>query len=111
VLSSYGASLRQIRLKDRQFLKNAADPSSGMQVVSTSGENTAPLRIAFAKADFRWDDHVVWTVQPSECAASVVFRAETDEVVVEKRYSLENARYRLLLSVFVQNKTARESRP
>jgi YidC/Oxa1 family membrane protein insertase len=106
VLSTYGASLRQIRLKDRQFLRNAADPSSGMQIVSTSGENTAPLRIAFAKADFRWDDHVVWTVnRPS--AASVVFRAETDEVVVEKSYSLDSARYRLLLSIFVQNKTAR----
>jgi YidC/Oxa1 family membrane protein insertase len=105
-LSSYGASLRQIRLKDRQFLKNAADPASGMQIVSTAGENTAPLRIAFAKADFRWDDHGVWTVsRPS--AASVVFRSETDEVIVEKRYSLESARYRLQLSVFVQNKTAR----
>jgi YidC/Oxa1 family membrane protein insertase len=106
VLSTYGASLRQIHLKDRQFLKNAADPSSGMQIVSTSGESTAPLRIAFGKADFRWDDHMVWTVQRPN-AASVVFRAETDEVVVEKRYALEEARYRLLLSVFVQNKTAR----
>jgi YidC/Oxa1 family membrane protein insertase len=66
VLSTYGASLRQIKLKDRQFLKNAADPSSGMQIVSTSGENTAPLRIAFAKADFALGRPRRLDRQPSE---------------------------------------------
>ena len=106
VFSSRGASLREIKLKDRQFLLDRARPASGMQIVSTSTENTAPLRTTFAKADFPWNDAVAWTVvRPSQNA--VVFRAETDEVVVEKRFALEPQRYRLALSVTIQNKASK----
>ena len=62
VFSSWGASLRQIRLKDRQFLLRRDQPDSGMQIVSTSKEDTAPLRTSFAKADFAWNDSIAWSV-------------------------------------------------
>ncbi len=103
VFSSRGASLRQIRLKDRQFLLDPARPDSGMQIVTTSTEDTAPLRTTFIKADFPWNDHIAWSVA-RPAAGAVVFRAETDEVVVEKRFALETQRYRLQLFVTVQNK-------
>jgi YidC/Oxa1 family membrane protein insertase len=103
VFSSWGASLRQIKLKDRQFLLNKAEPDSGMQIVSTSKEDTAPLRTSFSKADFAWNDSIAWSVT-RPVAGSVVFHAETDEVVVEKRFTLEPQRYRLQLTVSVQNK-------
>jgi YidC/Oxa1 family membrane protein insertase len=106
VFSSRGAALREIKLKDRQFLLDRGRPASGMQIVSTSTENTAPLRTTFAKADFPWDDAIAWSVsRPSQGA--VVFRAETDEVVVEKRFALEPQRYRLTLSVAIQNKASK----
>jgi YidC/Oxa1 family membrane protein insertase len=103
VFSSWGASLRQIKLKDRQFLLNKAQPGSGMQIVSTSKEDTAPLRTTFTKSDFPWNDRIAWSVT-RPAARSVVFHAETNDVVVEKRYTLEAQRYRLQLSVIVQNK-------
>jgi YidC/Oxa1 family membrane protein insertase len=103
VFSSWGASLKQIKLKDRQFLLHRDQPESGMQVVSTSTEATEPLRTTFAKANFAWNDSIAWTVT-RPAAGSVVFHAETDEVVVEKRYALEAERYRLQLSLTVQNK-------
>jgi YidC/Oxa1 family membrane protein insertase len=103
VFSSWGASLRQIKLKDRQFLLNKTQPDSGMQIVSTSKEDTAPLRTTFTKADFPWNDSIAWSVT-RPAAGSVVFHAETDDVVVEKRFTLEAQRYRLQLSVTVENK-------
>jgi YidC/Oxa1 family membrane protein insertase len=103
VFSTWGASLRQIKLRDRQFLLNKGQPDSGMQIVSTSKEDTAPLRTSFAKADFAWNDSIAWSVT-RPAAGSVVFHAETDEVVVEKRFTLEAQRYRLQLAVSVQNK-------
>lgn len=106
VFSSWGASLRQIKLKDRQFLRNPAQPDSGMQIVSTSKEDTAPLRTTFTKADFAWNDGIAWSVS-RPAAGAVVFHAETDDVVVEKRYTLEAQRYRLQLAVTVQNKSGK----
>jgi YidC/Oxa1 family membrane protein insertase len=106
VFSTRGASLRKIKLKDRQFLLRRDQPDSGMQIVSTSTEDTAPLRATFAKADFAWNDNIAWTfARPA--ANGVVFRAETDEVVVEKHYTLEPQRYRLQFSVVVQNKSSK----
>jgi YidC/Oxa1 family membrane protein insertase len=106
VFSSWGAVLRQLKLRDAQFLLDRARPDSGMQIVTTSTEDTAPLRITFPKADFAWNDAVNYTVaRPAENA--VTFRAETEEVVVEKRYTLEAQRYRLQLAVTVENKSPR----
>jgi len=106
VFSTWGASLRQIKLKDRQFLLSKGQPDSGMQIVTTSKEDTAPLRTSFAKPDFAWNESIAWSVT-RPAAGSVVFRAETDDVVVEKRFTLESQRYRLLLAVSVQNKGAK----
>lgn len=106
VFSTKGASLRKIKLKDRQFLLRRDQPDSGMQIVSTSTEDTAPLRATFAKADFAWNDSIAWTfTRPA--ANSVVFRADTDEVAVEKHYTLEPQRYRLQFSVVIQNKSGK----
>ena len=106
VFSSWGGSLRQLKLKDRQFLSNRSQPYSGMQIVTTSTEDTAALRTTFAKADFAWSDVVPWSVlRPA--GDTVVFRAETAEVAVEKRFTLEAQRYRLALSVAIENKTTR----
>ena len=106
LFSSWGASLREVKLKDRQFLLNRNRPDSGMQIVTTPTEDNAALRTTFAKPEFAWSDAVAWTVlRPS--AGSVTFHAETEEVVVEKRFTLEPQRYRLSLSVAVQNKTTR----
>jgi YidC/Oxa1 family membrane protein insertase len=106
VFSTRGASLRKIKLKDRQFLLHRNQPDSGMQIVSTSTEDTAPLRATFAKADFAWNDAIDWAFS-RPAANSVVFRAETDEVAVEKHYTIEPQRYRLQFSVVVQNKSSK----
>lgn len=106
VFSSWGASLRHVRLKDAQFLRDRAKSDSGIDLVTTPGEQTAPLRTTFAKPDFAWSDTVDWIPKQAD-PRSVVFRAETSDVVVEKRFTLEEHRFRLLLSVVVQNKTAK----
>jgi YidC/Oxa1 family membrane protein insertase len=106
VLSSWGASLRHVKLKDRQFLLDHSRLDSGIDLVRAATEETAPLRTTFAKPSFAWMDNLAWTAtQPS--TGTVVFRAETSDVVVEKRYALEPQRYRLLFSVAVQNKTGK----
>jgi YidC/Oxa1 family membrane protein insertase len=105
--SSHGASLRQIKLKDRQFLLDRTRPDTGMQIVTTSTEATAPLRTSFTGHDFAWSDKVAWSVtRPAPDA--VVFRAETPEVTIEKRFALEPQRYRLRMTVAVENKRAKE---
>ena len=104
--SSWGASLRHVKLKDRQFLLDRSKPDSGIDLVTTPTEETAPLRTTFAKPEFAWSDAVAWTAE-RQGSSGVVFRAETNDVVVEKHYTLEPQRYRLLFSVVVQNKTAK----
>ena len=49
VLSSWGASLRHVKLKDRQFLLDHSNPDSGIDLVRAATEETAPLRTTFAK--------------------------------------------------------------
>jgi YidC/Oxa1 family membrane protein insertase len=104
VFSTWGASLRHVKLKDRQFLRDHAKPDSGIDLVTTPGEDTAPLRTSFAKPEFVWTDSTAWTDEQAS-PTSVVFRAENADVVVEKRFTLEPQRYRLQFSVLVQNKT------
>ena len=106
VFSSWGASLRHVKLKDRQFLRDHLKPDSGIDLVPNSTEETAQLRTTFAKPDFAWTDTVAWTAEQPN-SSSVAFRAETSDVVVEKRYTLEPQRFRLVFSLVVQNKTAK----
>ena len=104
LLSSWGGTLRQVKLKDRQFLLNRRDRESGIELVKTGKPELAPLRTTFAKADFLLPDDAAWAaVQPAP--DTVVFRAQTDVVAIEKRYQSEPDRYRLKLSMSVQNKS------
>ena len=104
LLSSWGGTLRQVKLKHRQFLLNRRDPESGIELVNTGKPALAPLRTTFAKADFSLPDDVAWAAeQPTP--DTVIFRAQTDEVAIEKRYRSEPDRYRLNLSMSVQNQS------
>ncbi len=104
LLSSWGGTLRQVKLKDRQFLLNRHEPDSGIELVKTGKPELAPLRTTFAKADFSLADDMAWVAE-QPAPDTVVFRAETDAVAIEKRYRSEPDRYRLNLSVSVQNKS------
>lgn len=104
LLSSWGGTLRQVKLKHRQFLLNRRDPESGIELVSTGKPELAPLRTTFAKADFSLPDDTTWVAE-QPAPDTVVFRAQTDTVVVEKRYQSEPDRYRLKLSMSVHNKS------
>ena len=104
VFSTWGASLREIHLKDKQFLLKKGNVSEAKQMVTTTGENLAPLRMTFAKAGFAFSESLPWTVlrpMPSQ----VIFRAETSDVVLEKRYTLQPLRHRLRMDISIQNKT------
>ena len=50
--------------------------------------------------------HIAWQVE-TPSPDTVVFRAETPEAAVEKRYQADTDRYRLRLEVRVHNKTAK----
>jgi YidC/Oxa1 family membrane protein insertase len=104
LLSSWGGTLRQVKLKDRQFLLNRRDLESGIELVKTGKPELAPLRTTFAKADFSLPDDTAWAAE-QPAPDTVVFRAQTDVVTIEKRYRSEPDRYRLNLSVSVQNKS------
>jgi YidC/Oxa1 family membrane protein insertase len=104
LLSSWGGTLRQVKLKDRQFLLNRRDPESGIELVNTGKPELAPLRTTFAKADFSLPDEVAWAAE-QPAPDTVVFRAQTDVVAVEKRYRSEADRYRLNFTMSVQNKS------
>ena len=58
-----------------------------MGIVGTKSPETAPLRTSFAKASFPSPMEGAWTVS-RPAADQVVFRAENDQVAVEKRYKL-----------------------
>ncbi|HEX7599559.1 MAG TPA: hypothetical protein VF518_15185, partial [Polyangia bacterium] len=85
LLSTWGGTLRQVKLRNRQFLLDPKNPESGITLVNTGKPELAPLRTTFAKADFALPDDAVWT--PEQPAPdTVVFRTETDAVAIEKRY-------------------------
>ena len=104
LLSSWGGTLRQVKLKHRQFLLNRRDPESGIELVNTGKPELAPLRTTFAKADFTLPDDTTWLAE-QPAPDTVIFRAQTDAVAVEKRYRSEPDRYRLNFSMSVQNKS------
>jgi YidC/Oxa1 family membrane protein insertase len=105
VLSSLGGTLREVRLKATKFRQNKHDPESGINIVSTTTAETAPLKVTFPKADFRVPELTPFTVS-RPTADSVVFRYETDAIALEKRYRVLG-RFRLALDVTVENKGAK----
>jgi len=104
LLSNWGGTLRQVKLKHRQFLLNRRDPESGIALVNTGKPELAPLRTTFAKADFAFSDDTAWIAE-RPAPDTVVFRAQTEVVEIEKRYRIESDRYRLNLSMSVRNKS------
>ena len=104
LLSSWGGTLRQVKLKDRQFLLNRRDRESGIELVKTGKPELAPLRTTFAKADFSLADDVAWVAE-QPAPDTVIFRAQTEVVAIEKRYRSEPDRYRLNFTMSVQNKS------
>jgi len=106
VLSNRGGTLRHAQLREEKFLSRKGDPSSGYDVVRTSTQDTAPLRTTFPGSSFAAPPDDAWDVtQPAP--DTVVFRAETDTVRIEKRYRADSTRYRLHLDVTVENKAAK----
>jgi len=103
-LSTWGGTLRQVKLKDRQFLLNRHDPESGIELVTTGKPQLAPLRTTFDSKDFSLPDDTAWAAERPD-PDTIVFRAQTDAVAVEKRYRTEPDRYRLNVSMSVQNKS------
>jgi YidC/Oxa1 family membrane protein insertase len=93
LLSSWGGALRQVKLKHRQFLLDRRNPESGIELVNTGKPELAALRTSFAKADFSLPDDTVWAAEQA-AADTVIFRAQTDVVAIEKRYRSEPERYR-----------------
>jgi YidC/Oxa1 family membrane protein insertase len=102
VLSSWGGTLREVHLEERHFLRDPKDPGSGYQIIGTTAVEQAPLRTTFVKASFNWSEAGSWTVERPG-ADTVVFRAQNDQVAVEKRYKVEGP-YRLSLVVTVENR-------
>jgi len=104
LLSTWGGTLRQVKLKQQQFLINKRDPESGVTLVHTGSPELAPLRTTFPKADFSLPDDLAWTVERPD-PATAVFRTETDAIAIEKRYRAEAEHYRLKFEMSVKNKT------
>jgi len=104
VFSSLGGVLVHAKLREKQFLDDTKDPSSGHDVVRATDVNDAAMRIAFppesgvqAPADGAWE-----ATQPTPDA--VTFAANVGNVHIEKRWRVDKARYRLTLEVVVANR-------
>ncbi|HEX3698995.1 MAG TPA: membrane protein insertase YidC [Polyangia bacterium] len=104
VLSSHGGTLRQAQLRAPKYLMRKGDPSSGLELITTSASGFSPLRTEFPKAGFARPSDGAWTVT-RPAADTVAFEFVSDAVRIEKKYRAEPESYRLLLDVTVENKT------
>jgi YidC/Oxa1 family membrane protein insertase len=102
VLSTWGGTLRQVYLKEERFLHDKHNPASGLGIIGTKTPETAPLRTSFPKASFASPMDGPWAVT-RPAPDQVVFRAENEQVVVEKRYRVVD-RFQLALEVVVENR-------
>jgi YidC/Oxa1 family membrane protein insertase len=107
VLSSAGGTLKHAQLLEPKYLLRTGDPTSGYDVVRTTDAPSAPFRTTFLDSSFPSPTDGIWEVSSQPTADTVVFRAETDAVRIEKRYHADAARYRLQLDVTIENKTAK----
>ena len=106
VLSSAGGTLKHAQLLEEKYRMVKGDPASGYDVVRTETAALAPLRTPFPGSSFVAPADGAWEVS-RPAPDTVVFRAETDAVRIEKRYRAESSRYRLQLDVTVENKTTK----
>src|SRR5262245_14539849 len=103
VFSSLGGTLVHAQLKEAQFLERKGDPSSGHDVVRTVDAKEAPLRTTFPDSGFPTPADGAWEgTQPAP--NTVVFATDVGNIHIEKRYRLDQTRYRLLLDVVVTNR-------
>lgn len=105
-LSSWGGTLRHARLKDPKYLARKGDPGSGLDVVRVDEPEAAPLSVAFPDSAFKLPADAAWKVE-NPAPDTAIFRLETPEVAIEKRFKADSTRYRLHLEVAVRNKTAK----
>jgi YidC/Oxa1 family membrane protein insertase len=103
VFSSLGGVLVHAKLRAKQFLDNPNDPNSGHDVVRSTDVADAAFRLTFpppglpTPADGSWE-----ATQPSREA--VTFATDVGDVHIEKRFRVDEARYRLRLEVVVANR-------
>jgi YidC/Oxa1 family membrane protein insertase len=103
VFSSLGGTLLHAQLREKQFLDRAGDPASGHDIVRTLDSREAPLRTTFPDSSFPTPADGAWEAsQPTP--NTVVFAADSGNVHIEKRYRVDDARYRLQLDVVVSNR-------
>jgi YidC/Oxa1 family membrane protein insertase len=93
VFSTWGGTLRQIKLKDKKF--------QDLQLVRTSTPETAPLLSTFSSNDFSIAGVAPYNLTRVDDA--MVFTTEVGGVVIEKRYRQGPGRYQLLMDVTVSN--------
>jgi hypothetical protein len=74
------------------------------EIIGTKTPETAPLRTSFSKSSFASPMDGSWAIS-RPAPDQVVFRAENDQVAVEKRYKLVD-RFQLSLEVVVENRAA-----
>ncbi len=106
VLSSWGATLREIMLKEEKFRERKQDPQSGLQIIGTRTPETAALRTSFPKADFTLREDAAWSVARAATNA-VVFRTETPAIAIEKRYRAAAEPFQLHLEIVIENKSGK----
>lgn len=99
VFSTRGGTLVHAELLEPQFRDSAA----GHDVVRVLDTQQAPMKVTFPDSAFRAPADAAWEArQPSPDA--VTFTAESGGVHLEKRYRLDQERYRLTLEVAVANR-------
>ena len=106
VFSNRGASLRQAKLREEKYLQKKGDPNSGLDLIRGQDAAQAELRIAFPESGFATPADTAWQRVDTGSAQEVVYRASTATARIEKRFRVDNARYRIHLDVTVENLSA-----
>ncbi|HEY0705939.1 MAG TPA: membrane protein insertase YidC [Polyangia bacterium] len=104
LLSSRGGVLREVLLTEERFLKDKKNPDSGLPMMGVTRQDIGSFALTVPKADFALPGGP-WVVSQPD-ASSVVYRAENDQIAVEKRYRLSGS-FALALDVVIENKTDR----
>ena len=105
VFSSLGGTLAHAQLLNEKFLDRPGDPSSGHDLVGSADLKEAALRTTFPSSGFPAPADGAWEVRRPDPKA-VVFATDTGNVHIEKRYTVDTARYRLQLDVSIANRGA-----
>jgi YidC/Oxa1 family membrane protein insertase len=100
VFSSWGGVLRQVELTEPRFIDRKTGKGLGM--LALNRKELGNLALSLPKADWALPAGP-WSVSQPD-AQTVVYRAENEKVVVEKRYHVDG-RFQIGLEVTVENKT------